>query len=318
MTGPSGLHPQARAHLTATATAPGIATLSVSDARLAALGYLDLQRPAPAMAQVQHRFIPGPTADLPVRIYRPTQDRGPRPVIVVLHGSGWVIGNLDLVDEPARVLARDTGYVVLAVNYQKAPEHPFPIPLQDCVSTVRWVHSHASELGVDPNRLAVVGDSAGGNLAAATTAELAGTDVTIAAQALLYPVLDQRMAAPSYADFAHGFGLDAADMAWFWNHYVDVGDGADPRVSPLRANNFGHLPPTFVATASHDVLRDEAEAYAGLLLDAGVDVIAQRHPGMIHGFWWMDGVLDDSRTLQKDLASFLVDRLSRSPESKSL
>ncbi|WP_162625606.1 alpha/beta hydrolase [Mycolicibacterium llatzerense] len=311
MTGPSGLHPQARTHLAATATAPGIATLSVSDARLAALGYLDLQRPAPVMAQVQHRFIPGPTADLPVRIYRPTQDRGPRPVIVVLHGSGWVIGNLDLVDEPARVLARDTGYVVLAVNYQKAPEHPFPIPLQDCVSTVRWVHSHASELGVDPNRLAVVGDSAGGNLAAATTAELAGTDVTIAAQALLYPVLDRRMAAPSYADFAHGFGLDAADMAWFWNHYLDVGDGADPRVSPLRANNFGHLPPTFVATASHDVLRDEAEAYARLLLDAGVDVIAQRYPGMIHGFWWMDGVLDDSRTLQRDLASFLVDHLSR-------
>ena len=311
MTGPSDLHPQARAHLAATATAPGIATLSVSDARLAALGYLDLQRPAPAMAQVQHRFIPGPTADLPVRIYRPTQDRGPHPVIVVLHGSGWVIGNLDLVDEPARVLARDTGYVVLAVNYQKAPEHPFPIPLQDCVSTVRWVHSHASELGVDPNRLAVVGDSAGGNLAAATTAELVGSDVTIAAQALLYPALDHRMAAPSYADLAHSFGLDAADMAWFWNHYVDVGDGADPRVSPLRANNFGHLPPTFVATASHDVLRDEAEAYAGLLLDAGVDVIAQRYPGMIHGFWWMDGVLDDSRTLQRDLASFLVDRLSR-------
>lgn len=318
MTGPSGLHPQARAHLAATATAPGIATLSVSDARLAALGYLDLQRPAPAMAQVQHRFIPGPTADLAVRIYRPTQDWGPHPVIVVLHGSGWVIGNLDLVDEPARVLARDTGYVVLAVNYQKAPEHPFPIPLQDCVSTVRWVYSHASELGVDPNRLAVVGDSAGGNLAAATTAELAGTDVTIAAQALLYPALDRRMAAPSYADFAHGFGLDAADMAWFWNHYVDAGDGADPRVSPLRATNFGHLPPTFVATASHDVLRDEAEAYAGLLLDAGVDVIAQRYPGMIHGFWWMDGVLDDSRTLQSDLAKFLVDRLSRSPESKSL
>lgn len=311
MTGPSDLHPQARAHLAATATAPGIATLSVSDARLAALGYLDLQRPAPAMAHVQHRFIPGPTADLPVRIYRPTQDRGPHPVIVVLHGSGWVIGNLDLVDEPARVLARDTGYVVLAVNYQKAPEHPFPIPLQDCVSTVRWVHTHASELGVDPNRLAVVGDSAGGNLAAATTAELAGTDVTIAAQALLYPALDQQMAAPSYADFAHGFGLDAADMAWFWNHYVDVGDGADPRVSPLRANNFGHLPPTFVATASHDVLRDEAEAYAGLLQDADVDVVAQRYPGMIHGFWWMDGVLDDSRTLQRDLASFLVDRLSR-------
>jgi acetyl esterase len=306
----TALHPQARAHLAAAATAPGIAALSVTDARSAALAYLDLQRPAPAMAQVEHRFIPGPTADLPVRIYRPAPAREPQPVIVVLHGSGWVIGNLDLVDEPARVLARDTGYVVLAVNYQKAPEHPFPVPLQDCVATVRWVHTNADKLGVDQNLLAVVGDSAGGNLAAATTAELAGTDVAVAAQALLYPALDRRMTAPSYAGFARGFGLDAADMAWFWNHYVGDRAGADPRVSPLRANSFAHLPPTFVATASHDVLRDEAETYAGLLGDAGVDVLAKRYPGMIHGFWWMDGVLDDARTLQRDLAAFLVERMS--------
>lgn len=220
-----------------------------------------------------------------------------------------MIGNLDLVDEPARVLARDTGYVVLAVNYQKAPEHRFPVPLQDCVAAVRWVHGHAAELGVDPGRLAVVGDSAGGNLAAATTAELSGTDVTVAAQGLLYPALDRGMTAPSYAAFARGFGLDAADMAWFWNHYVDVDAGADPRVSPVRGGSFAELPPTFVATAGHDVLRDEAETYAELCRGAGVDVVATRYPGMIHGFWWMDGVLDDARTLQRDLADFLVDRL---------
>ncbi|MEN4474002.1 alpha/beta hydrolase [Mycolicibacterium cosmeticum] len=309
MTDTPALHPQARAHLAAAAEAPGIATLSVPDARLAALAYLDLQQPAPAMAAVEHRFIPGPTADLPVRIYRPTPALGPRPVIVVLHGSGWVIGNLDLVDEPARVLARDTGYVVLAVNYQKAPEHRFPVPLQDCVATVRWVHSHAAALGVDPGRLAVVGDSAGGNLAAATTAELSGTDVAVAAQGLLYPALDRAMTAPSYGTFARRFGLDAADMAWFWSHYVDAGAGGDPRVSPLRGNTFAHLPPTFVATASHDVLRDEAEEYAQLCRDAGVDVVTRRYDGMIHGFWWMDGVLEDSRALQRDLADFLVDRL---------
>lgn len=307
----SALHPQARAHLAAAATAPAIATLSVPQARLAALAYLDLQRPAPAMAEVEHRFLPGPTADLPIRIYRPTRSSGPQPVIVVLHGSGWVIGNLDLVDEPARVLARDTGYVVVAVNYQKAPEHRFPIPLQDCLAAVRWVHSHAAELDVDSGRLAVVGDSAGGNLAAATTAELAGTDVTIAAQGLLYPALDSAMRTPSYTDFDRGFGLDAADMAWFWNHYVDASACTDPRVSPVRANGFAHLPPTFVATAGHDVLRDEAESYAVLLRDAGVDVEAKRYPGMIHGFWWMDGVLDDSRELQRDLAAFLVARLAR-------
>lgn len=309
MTDTPPLHPQARAHLAAAAGAPGIATLSVPDARLAALAYLDLQRPAPEMAAVEHRFIPGPTADLPVRIYRPTALRGPHPVIVVLHGSGWVIGNLDLVDEPARVLARDTGYVVLAVNYQKAPEHRFPVPLQDCLATVRWVHSHAAALGVDPGRIAVVGDSAGGNLAAATTAELIGTDIGVAAQGLLYPALDRAMTATSYETFARGFGLDAADMAWFWGHYADAAASADSRVSPLRGKGFAHLPPTFVATASHDVLRDEAESYAQLCRDAGVDVVTKRYDGMIHGFWWMDGVLDDSRTLQRDLADFLVDRL---------
>lgn len=307
----AGLHPQARAHLAASASAPGIATLSVPEARVAAPAYLGLQRPAPMMAAVEHRFIPGPTADLPIRIYRPTSASEPRPVIVVLHGSGWVIGNLDLVDEPARVLARDTGYVVLAVNYQKAPEHRFPVPLQDCIAAVRWVHAHAGELGVDPGRLAIVGDSAGGNLAAATTAALAGTDVRVAAQGLLYPALDRRMTTPSYTDFAHGFGLDAVDMAWFWNHYADHDAGADPRVSPLRAGDFAGLPATFVATAGHDVLRDEAQAYAEHLRDAGVDVHAKCYPGMIHGFWWMDGVLDDSRTLQTDLAEFLGAQLSR-------
>ena len=309
MTATVRLHPQAAAHLAAGVDAPGIASMTVAQARAAGLGYLTLQRPAPAMAHVEHRFIPGPTADLPVRILRPRLAVEPQPAVVVLHGSGWVICNLDVVDEPARVLAGDTGFVVVTVNYQKAPEHRFPVPLDDSVAAIRWVHDNAELLGIDPSRIGVVGDSAGGNLAAAATAELVAAGIPVAAQALLYPALDQRRASASYADFAHGFGLDAEDMAWFWGHYVDDADGADPRVSPLRARGLDHLPPTYLATAGCDVLRDEGETYAARLADAGVPVTSRRYDGMIHGFWWMDAVLDDARTLQLDLASFLRTQL---------
>jgi acetyl esterase len=195
------------------------------------------------------------------------------------------------------------------VNYQKAPEHRFPVPLDDSVAAIQWVHDNAGALGLDPSCIGVVGDSAGGNLAAAATAQLAVAGIPIAAQALLYPALDQRRAGASYDDFARGFGLDAEDMAWFWGHYVDDADGADPRVSPLRAQRLDHLPPTYIATAGCDVLRDEGETYAARLADAGVPVTSRRYDGMIHGFWWMDAVLDDARTLQLELASFLRTQL---------
>jgi len=298
------LHAQAAAHLAAAAGAPGVAAMTVREAREAMWGYLTLQRPAPPMV-VEHRFVPGPSADLPIRILRPVVADGAQPAIVVLHGSGWVAANLDMVDEPARVLARDTGLPVITVGYQKAPEHPFPTPLEDCVAAVRWVVDHAAELGVDPARIALVGDSAGGNLAAATTRELTRDGVAIAAQALLYPALDARRAHPSYALFARGFGLDADDMAWFWGHYLGETDPLDARVSPLLEPDLVGLPPTFVASAENDVLRDEAEEYAERLRAAAVPVTARRYAGMIHGFWWMDGVLDGARELQCDVADFL-------------
>lgn len=211
---------------------------------------------------------------------------------------------------PARVLARDTGLPVVTVGYQKAPEHPFPTPLEDCLAAVRWLVDHADDLGLDPARLALVGDSAGGNLAAAATRALTDEGVPVAAQALLYPALDARRGHPSYGLFARGSGLDAADMAWFWGHYLGGADPLDPRVSPLLAPDLAGLPPTFVATAGHDVLRDEGEEYAERLRAAGVAVEAQRYAGMIHGFWWMDAVLDEARTLQRDVAAFLRARVA--------
>ncbi len=307
----TGLDPQAAAHLAAAADAPGVAELTVPEARAAGLGYLGLQRPMPTDVDVEHRFVPGPTADLPIRVIRPHGASRGGPVVVVLHGSGWVIANLDVVEEPARVLAVDSGVTVVTVNYQKAPEHPFPVPLDDSVAAIRWVQDHAAELDVDAGRLALVGDSAGGNLVAAASAELAAAGRPVAAQALLYPALDHRAGSESYRTFARGTGLDDVDMAWFWRHYLgDRDPGTDPRVSPILAEDVSGLPPTFVATAGHDVLRDEGEAYAARLAEAGVPVEARRYEGMIHGFWWMDAVLDVARTLQLDLATFLRARLA--------
>jgi acetyl esterase len=165
---------------------------------------------------------------------------------------------------------------------------------------------------VDPTRIAVIGDSAGGNLAAAATAELRAAGVPIAAQALIYPPLDRLCESGSYLEFASGYGLDAADMKWFWEHYVDEDLADDPRVSPLRAADFSVWPATFVATAGYDVLRDEGESYAAKLRRAGVPVTAKRYDGAIHGFYLMDAVLDESRELQRDLARFLVDVLGGS------
>lgn len=307
---PTTLDPQAAAYLAATADAATVATMTVPQARIALMGYLELQLHLPDVMAVQHRFIPGPTADLPIRIIRPRPATEPQPAVVLLHGSGWVACNLDVIEEPARRLALDTGFVVVTVNYQKAPEHPFPIPLDDSVAGIRWVLDHAIELGIDPERVAVAGDSAGGNLAAAATTQLAAEGTPIAAQALLYPALDRRQDADSYREFGSGYGLGAADMAWFWGHYAAAELADDPRVSPLRSAESAALPATFVATAGHDVLREEGEEYARLLSARGIPVLAKRYPGMIHGFWLMDAALDQSRTLQRDLADFLVARLA--------
>ncbi|GAB3308331.1 alpha/beta hydrolase fold domain-containing protein [Epidermidibacterium keratini] len=301
------LDPQAVAFLEAgrQAAVPPIHQLSVADARQAGLAYLGLQRPVDEAVEVEHRFISGPTADLPVRIYRPASgDAGP--TVLMLHGSGWVICNLDVADVPARRLAVDSGLTVVTVNYQKAPEHPYPVPLDDCYAALEWMVDSADSLGIDPQRIAVVGDSAGGNLAAAVALRARERrEISLAAQALLYPALDARLEAPSYSlHSANGISRD--DMAWFWAHYLGPeGDPDAAAISPLRAGDLSGLAPAFIATASHDVLRDEGEQYAELLREAGVPVEHREYAGMIHGFFWMDGVLDRARDLQLDLAAFL-------------
>jgi acetyl esterase len=302
------LDPEAAALLTAlaAANAPKLQDMTPAEARLAAWGYRDLAGPPEPVAQVVDRYIPGPGCDLHVRIYRPS-DEPVLPALVHFHGSGWVIANLDIADVAVRAVANRTGCVIVAVNYRKAPEHPFPAPLQDCIATTQWVHEHADELGVDPERIGVFGDSAGGNLAAATC--LWARDhggPPIATQVLLYPVTDHHFDTASYRANAEGYLLEAEGMKWFWRQYLaDPADGADPLASPLRAPDLSDLPPAYVMTAEYDPLRDEGDRYAERLTEAGVPVTHSRYDGMVHGFFWLPGTLSRANDLYDEIGWYV-------------
>ncbi|MEV1118636.1 alpha/beta hydrolase [Actinosynnema sp. NPDC049800] len=292
---------QARAVLDKIAGAPPLEELTVSEARRAQWGFVAFQGPREPVARVAHLFVPGPTADLPARIYYPEGD-GPFPAIVFLHGSGWVTCNLDLYDVALRALANATGHAVFAVNYQKAPEHPFPVPLDDSYAATAWLFEHAASVDVDPARIGVMGDSAGGNLAAAVALKARGA-LDLAFQVLVVPALDVDFTTRSYAEHATGCGLSTATMRWFWSHYL----GSTPvseLAAPLRASVDG-LPPAFVAIAGHDPVRDDGERYAARLAAAGVPVRLREFEGTIHPFVLMDGELDEYRVLLGELRTWL-------------
>jgi acetyl esterase len=285
--------------------------LTVAEARLAARAFVDLQGEPEAVTSVRHGFIAGPTADLPVRIYTPSAGDGPFPGLVYFHGSGWVVLNIEICDTTLRALANSTGCVVVAVNYQKAPEHPFPIPFDDCWAATNWVFDNADALDVDPARIGVIGDSAGGNLAAAVALRARDEGAPkLAYQALIYPAVEHGWDTPSYQENAEGYLLQRESMRWFWNHYVqDAALADDWHVSPLRARDHSGLPPAFIATAEFDPLRDDGRAYHAKLHDAGVPVTYVEYDGMIHGFYWMQGVADGARRLHADLAEAIREAL---------
>jgi acetyl esterase len=255
------------------------------------------------VASVTDRTIPGPAGDLPVRIYvpatpAPVADGAGLPVLVWYHGGGWVIGDLETADSTVRALANGAGTVVVSVDYRLAPEHPFPAAADDAVAAVRWVADNAAELGVDPARLAVGGDSAGGNLAAVMAQQLRDGGPAIAFQLLVYPVTDAHLASPSIDENAEGYFLTKEAMEWFSHHYLGDHDPADPLVSPFCAPDaaLSGLPPGLTITAEFDPLRDEGEAYAQRLRAAGVDMTATRYDGVIHGFFSMRDMVPDGGT----------------------
>lgn len=249
-----------------------------------------LRQAAPAIEvdSVTNLTISGPTADIPARVYRPGAT-GKLPTVLFCHGGGFVIGDLDTHDNQARRLCRDVQAVVVSVEYRLAPEDPWPAGIDDALAAVRWVAANIDEFGADPARLAVAGDSAGGNFAA-VIAQVCRDEggPQLAAQLLIYPGVDFASGLedyPSRIEYSEGYFLTTADMAWFAEHYIDDdADPTDPRISPLRGH-LGGLPPAVIATAEFDPLRDEGEAYAKALRAAGVAVVALRFDGLIHGFF---------------------------------
>ncbi len=248
------------------------------------------------VGNVENRSIPGPAGNIPVRIYTP-KGAGPFPMLVYFHGGGWVLGSLESWDAPCRMLTNLVGCIMVSVDYRLAPEHKFPKPLEDCYAATQWVADNAASINGDPARIAIGGDSAGGNLAAAVA--LMARDhgkPRIAYQLLVYPVTDAAMNTGSLASCADGYLLTREMMAWFWKQYVrDNADRAHPYASPLRAQNLRGLPPALVITAEFDPLHDEGEAYAARMREAGVPVTCTRYDGTIHGFFLMSSVLDQGK-----------------------
>ncbi|HEY5815905.1 MAG TPA: alpha/beta hydrolase [Solirubrobacterales bacterium] len=286
------------------ASAGGELTPAAARARIRA-GAAAAAGPKRGRPAVNDLAIPGPAGPIPARFYEPPglglEDR---PLIVYFHGGGWTIGDLDTADGVCRFLALEAPATVLSVDYRLAPEHPFPAAVEDAHAAFRWAADGNTRLGADPDRIAVAGDSAGGNLAAAVSL-LARDDegASPAMQALIYPVTDAVGGQQSRDRFAEGFLLTKADMDWFEHHYLPPdADQADPRVSLLRAADLSGLPPAYVTTAGFDPLRDEGEAYAERMREAGVEVTLRRHPGLIHGFANMTAISRSARAAMLELA----------------
>ena len=247
--------------------------------------------------------VAGADGMLAARAYRPDGAAAGGPVIVFFHGGGWVIGSIQSHDNTAGRMAAETGCTVISVEYRLAPEHKFPAPLEDCYSATAWVAEHAGDLGVDASRLAIAGDSAGGNLAAAVALlarERGGP--AIAYQLLVYPVTDITFDYPSHAENGPlNYILSGRAMRWFTDHYIGGAEGVDWRAAPIQANDLSGLPPAFVVTAELDPLRDEGEAYARRLEEAGVPVTTIRGTGMIHGFYGFP--TDEGLRIRKEVAT---------------
>jgi acetyl esterase len=280
-------------------------------ARASALTFAEAgAKPPEPVSRVEDLELATDAGRVPARLYAPATTERP-PIVAYLHGGGWVFMGIETHDRICRRLANASGALVVSVEYRLAPEHPFPAPLDDCRAATRWLATRGADVGGDPTRLAVAGDSAGGNLGAAVALHARDDGPALAAAALVYPVCDAACDAPSYEANRDGYLLTAHDMHWFWRCYLgSSGDPADPLASPLRAPDLAGLPPTLVVTAEYDPLRDEGEAYADRLEAAGVPVERRRFDGMLHGFLGMDALVPEADQAMALVGGFLRTRLS--------
>ncbi len=292
------LHPAVKALLdqAAAQNAPPLNSLPVEAARQGFRAMRGMAGAPEPVDSVEDRTVPGPAGEIPVRVYKPESD-APLPVLVSFHGGGWVIGDLDTHDAVCRSLANAAGCIIMSVDYRLAPEHKFPAAVEDAYAATEWAAASAAEIGGDASRIAVGGESAGGNLAAVVAQLARDRDGPILVyQLLAYPVTDFGFETPSYQENADGYFLTKETMRWFWDLYLnDHSEGADPKASPLRAADVSGLPPGIVITPEYDPLRDEGEEYGMRLQEAGVDFEIWRAEGTIHGFLGMTNVLPEAK-----------------------
>lgn len=308
--GPSWLreaHPDV-ARVTAKFRAAGVPRyneVSVPAARGLLENVTRLQAPKTPLAEVRDLLVPGATGELPARLYHPDPTRT-LPLVIYVHGGGWVLGGIRPADGPCRRLAAAAECAVVAIEYRRAPETKFPGPLEDCINAVRWLAVHADQVGGDREHLVLMGDSAGGNLVAATAQRLrdeAGPPVE--RQILIYPCLlpPRANTFASFEQYADGPLMSKAEMEWFWRHYLrSDADEDNPAAAPLLAGDLSGLPPATVVVAELDPLRDEGLAYAERLRDVGVRTEVEVYRGAAHGFWWMDGEMRQAVELTEMLA----------------
>jgi acetyl esterase len=298
------LHPQCKAFLDIVASGggPPLHEMPIEQARQVPRMMAELGNAEEPVARIDNRTVPGPAQPIPVRVYRPSL-AGTLPAVMFFHGGGFVICDLESHDRQCRSLANQSGCTVIAVDYRLAPEHRYPAAAEDSYAATRYVAEHASEFGIDANRIAVCGDSAGGNLAAVVA--LMARDrggPSLRFQLLVYPVTDFTDDSPSMHEF-NGVFLSAEQMDWFANSYVpDAADRRQPYASPLLAADHRGLPPAYVITAECDMVRDQGQAYARKLGAAGVAVESKCYDGMIHPFISLGGIVDGGRDAIADAA----------------
>jgi acetyl esterase/lipase len=300
------LHPQARAMIETFAAGSTFDYAALTGAEFRAA--FDVPSPAATgshIAKVENHIIEGADGPLRVRLYHPGGE-GPFPITVFIHGGGFVIGSPETTEGICRTLAAEAGSVIVSPDYRLAPEAPFPAGINDAWTALLWAHEHADEFRGVASKMAVAGDSSGGNFAAVLAQMAHERGLLLRHQLLLYPVMDHSFETRSYIECASGYFLTAEMMRWFWRQYlVDEKAAGDWRASPLRRADLQGLAPATIITAEFDVLRDEAEAYATKLAEAGVPVSLRRWPGQIHGFLLQQGVMDDADIALAEAAKVL-------------
>ena len=271
-----------------------------------------MDEPAPALPRIEDIRIPGPAGEIPARVYAPTAGGAPLPTVAYFHGGGWVQGDLETHHGLCARLATHAGVLVVAVDYRLAPEHKFPAAVEDCLAAYRWLRAHGRDIGADPARVAVAGDSAGGNLSAVVSqlAAAGGTPLP-RCQVLIYPAVDFSFDTDSHRDLADGHVIPRDRILWYAEQYLrDEADKADLRASPLRAPRLAGQPPTLIVTAGFDPLRDEGRAYGDRLREAGVAVVYREYPGQIHAFVSLTKAIPQGMACTLEIADYLRRQLT--------